>query len=121
MLMDRIGSYYGVAVWSSVEVNIAVISACLPTIRPFLQSVGQRLTKMASSYGGLEKFSRTTGLSKDSKSTKQSLKSSRQGIEEFQRLHEYDLDHVSAPEAAKVQGAINVRREPDLERGLDYR
>lgn len=32
-----VGNYYGVAVWSAAEINTAVISACLPTIRPVLQ------------------------------------------------------------------------------------
>ena len=31
------GTYYGVTVWGAVEVNTAVISACLPTICPVLQ------------------------------------------------------------------------------------
>lgn len=34
---DSSWNYYGVAVWSAAEINTAVISACLPTIRPVLQ------------------------------------------------------------------------------------
>ena len=33
---DITWSYYGVAIWSVIEVNVAVISTCLPTLRPLL-------------------------------------------------------------------------------------
>ena len=32
-------TYYGVSVWSCVEVNIAIVSACLPTMRPLAQKM----------------------------------------------------------------------------------
>ena len=35
----RLGSWYGVAVWSAIELNVAVVSACLPTMRPLIQAI----------------------------------------------------------------------------------
>ncbi|KAF7868661.1 hypothetical protein EAF04_005191 [Stromatinia cepivora] len=34
--MDITWSYVGVGLWSAVEIDVAVISACLPTLRPVL-------------------------------------------------------------------------------------
>ena len=39
MALTLIGTCYGVNVWSCVEVNIAIVSACLPTMRPLVQKV----------------------------------------------------------------------------------
>ncbi|KAJ8058289.1 hypothetical protein OCU04_012483 [Sclerotinia nivalis] len=35
-VMDITWSYVGLALWSAVEIDVAVISACLPTLRPVL-------------------------------------------------------------------------------------
>ena len=35
-----LGSWYGVAVWSAIELDVAVVSACLPTMRPLVQAIG---------------------------------------------------------------------------------
>lgn len=36
-LMDMTWTYQGVGLWTAVEIDVAVISACLPLIRPTLQ------------------------------------------------------------------------------------
>ncbi|MCJ1235776.1 hypothetical protein MMC14_003747 [Varicellaria rhodocarpa] len=36
---DVTWSWYGVAVWSAIELNVAVVSACLPTMRPLVQAI----------------------------------------------------------------------------------
>ena len=33
------GNYYDISLWSCVEVNIAIVSACLPTMRPLAQKM----------------------------------------------------------------------------------
>ena len=36
-LMDMTWSYQGVGLWTAVEIDVAIISACLPLIRPTLR------------------------------------------------------------------------------------
>ena len=38
-LISTLGSTYGIAVWSAIEISMAVISACLPTLRPFFNHI----------------------------------------------------------------------------------
>ncbi|MCJ1261267.1 hypothetical protein MMC22_001131 [Lobaria immixta] len=87
-------SYYGVAVWSVVEVNVAVISACLPTLRPLFQSVGRTLTSFGSSFSGNEKRSWAVGVFKNFKSSGNVSTSSLKEGNAFQRLPEYPLGHM---------------------------
>lgn len=40
------GGFVGVSLWSCVEMNVAVMSACLPTVRPLLSNVPVHLNKI---------------------------------------------------------------------------
>lgn len=46
---DITWSYYGVAIWSVVEVNLAVISSCLPTLRPLVLAAAPYLAAVGLS------------------------------------------------------------------------
>ena len=63
MKTQHIGSYSGVAVWSVLEVNVAVISACLPTMRPLLEACGHALLSIASLAGLCRTWARAVGIS----------------------------------------------------------
>ena len=54
--MDMTWTYQGVGLWTAVEIDVAVISACLPLIRPTLQflipsSVFSYVSKSQSTRG----------------------------------------------------------------------
>ena len=38
-LIRFLDTYYGIAVWTAVELDVATISACLPTLRPVIEYV----------------------------------------------------------------------------------
>lgn len=93
MLTVRIGSTYGVAVWSVIELNVAVISACLPAMRPLLKGFEHTIQSLRLSAGN-----RSWGVSlfKSKNSTQSSFQRSRQGKDEFQQMHDYPLGAISA-------------------------
>ena len=95
-------SYYGVVVWSCVEMDVAVVSACLPTMRPILQAVfpSELATKLYGSGGRSHDQGDSNGT-RDGSYYKMSARAKHN--EEFQRLP----DHGAG--TAIVQGA--PRRE----------
>lgn len=38
-LIFKLDTYYGIGLWTAIELDVATISACLPTLRPMLQYV----------------------------------------------------------------------------------
>ena len=43
-----LGNYVNAAIFTAIEPNVAVISACLPTLRPLYRLVSQKLTVLVS-------------------------------------------------------------------------
>ena len=50
-LIDYLDTYYGIGVWTAIELDVATISACLPTLRPFLQYVSTSIYDLYSRSG----------------------------------------------------------------------
>ena len=61
------------AVWSVLELNVATISACLPTVRPLLQFLGHMFVTYSSSLSGSGKRSGAIDGSKKSYTSKNML------------------------------------------------
>ena len=73
MLKVPAGGYYNVGTWSLIELDAAIISACLPTLRPLFQSSVPKLRSLATPVKEI-----LTSWSPKSKDGKESL-SSRDG------------------------------------------
>lgn len=56
--MDITWDNVGAATWSSVEVDIAIICACLPTLKPLLKMISPRLlsTRGSASNQGIPRI-----------------------------------------------------------------
>lgn len=117
MLTNGIGSYFGVAVWSAVEVNVAVISACLPTLRPLFQSLGRTFTSLGSSFSGNEKRSWAVGVFKNMNSFKNSSKATPNEGNTFQRLPEHPLGHVRQSKVGESGDLESILGKSNLEEG----
>ena len=89
-------TYYSVSVWSCVEVNIAIVSACLPTMRPLVQKMYPATFISWVSSSQRKKF--------------QEANRAHHG-EDFQRLPDHTLKaapgelHAPTPEA-ELQGLV---------------
>jgi len=85
-LIGALGTFYGIVLWSCIECNVAVISACIPTLRPILQKVLPSAA-FAMLLG-------TTNKQKNYKSDPAAWKNASSGThgEEFQRLHDHPFD-----------------------------
>ncbi|ERF72506.1 hypothetical protein EPUS_09033 [Endocarpon pusillum Z07020] len=98
-------SYVGTAFWSVVEVNVAVMSACFPTMRPLLQRTIPKLLSIGSfsfgsqkKGGGLVPCENTHAFrSKD--------------ITVPQRVPGPSQGHVTIPKPAEVQYVNIIQRE----------
>ena len=89
----KLGSYAGTVLWSCVEVNVAVMSACLPTLGPVLQGTF-RLSFIVRMLGSQE-----TKVVRDDRAVYTFNRSPRSELgEEFQRLPEYHTDGLSGPD-----------------------
>ena len=79
-----IGNYADAAVWSAVEANVAVISACLPMLRPIFKLVAHKVGSLSSYYAS------SGGTAGSKKSAKRPWHSDTKVNDEsaFVRLHE---------------------------------
>ncbi|MCJ1385608.1 hypothetical protein MMC17_008731 [Xylographa soralifera] len=100
-------SYYGITVWSAVETNLAVISACLPTMRPLLHGLmpSSIHSKIASRRrGNMNSSGKIQGHS--------SRGASNPKREAFQRLPEYALSAFGGTEETSVHISASNTAEP---------
>ncbi len=105
MLTMSIGSTYGVAVWSVIELNVAVISACLPTMRPLLKGFEHTIISLRSSAIN---WSWAGDLFKSKNSSQASFERSRQGKGKFQQLDDNSLGVISAAKPANTRDLESV-------------
>ena len=90
-----VGSYCGVGVWSVVEVNTAVISACLPTLHPLVQHVLPLFTSLGPT---IQSF-RFSGHAATSSNDTHMLNQKESNV--FHRLPDLTDGHMIAPAPAK--------------------
>ena len=84
-------SYHGVGLWSAVEIDVAVTSACLPTIRPLLKSIFSSTLQKLQSMTGKNAEAGTI-----SRKYHQKASTPKNHRDEFQRLPEYGMDRMKA-------------------------
>ena len=106
------GSYTGVSIWSMIELFVAVICACLPTLRPIWQYSYTKLNSLFSSSIPSSWLGRGS-RSSESKDTFILAPKSTTGI--FQRLPDPQVDNPPPPNPIKV----NVGRSGTAEWGSD--
>lgn len=80
------GSYYTIVVWSSAECNLAVLSACVPTMRPILQKI-LSTSAFHTILGTATHFTTRGGKSSDP-SNSYNLSKPSQVESEFERLND---------------------------------
>ncbi|KAF4625522.1 hypothetical protein G7Y89_g12644 [Cudoniella acicularis] len=86
---DMTWTYVGVGLWTAIEINVAVISACLPTLQPVLSYIiPSFLSKVIPS-------TKSKVSNAPSKDIYLNTASNRARGEEFQRLPEYAMDSIS--------------------------
>lgn len=100
MLTDSIGTTSGVAVWSSIELDVAVISACLPTMRPLLKGFEHTIISFRSSAIN---WSWAVDRFKSKGSSQASSERSQQGKDNFQQLHDNPLEVISPAKSADTR------------------
>lgn len=104
MALSPIGTYYGVTLWSCAEANIAIVSACLPTMRPLAQMIfpASLISRVFSSQRNqdftADSFKRTSRAERG---------------EEFQRLPD------NTPEAITSESKAHTRCEPSPKTDLN--
>lgn len=103
--LQNIGSYTGTAIWSTVEVNVAVMSACLPTIRPLLRRTIPKLLSIGSFSFGSQKKSGGLVPCEDT----YALRSTESRIPQL--LPGPSQGHVTIPKSAEVQYVNIIQRE----------
>lgn len=103
------GSFYNIIVWSAAETHLAVVSACLPTLRP----LAQKLLPSSLSHSLNKAF-----RSRTSKSHEAHADFASQG-KEFQRLQDYHpSDGMARAEAGfGVRGLGRGERDGGGSRG----
>lgn len=105
------GSYCGVVGWTTDEVRTAVISACLPTLRPLVKYSLPLFTSLSSTIKSCE-FSGHAATSSD-----ESYMPSQKERDVFQRLPESTDGHMGARVPAKSKFVSATRMQVDPERG----
>ena len=108
-----VGSYCGVGVWSVVEVNTAVISACLPTLRPLVQHVLPLFTSLGSTIKSFGFSGHATTSSNDTHMLNQ------KGSNVFHHLPDLTEGHM-APAPGKSKFVNATVKQVDPERGEEY-
>jgi len=105
------GIYCGVAGWTTDEVRTAVISACLPTLRPLMQYSLPLFRSLSSTIKSIE-FSGHAGTSSD-----ESYMLSQKERDVFQRLPESTDGQIGARVPAKSKFVSATVMPVDPERG----
>jgi len=104
------GSYYGINLWSCVEVNAAVISACLPTLRPLARRLfpAAFVTRILGSQ-------KRKGLKADETNSCHTFRKSPsiEHGEEFQRLPDHTSEATPIRYPAKTHSLPT--QEPDVD------
>ena len=88
----------GQNIWTSIEISVAVISACLPTLRPLLQFMRVKLDQFSASFRRPISMQYSTNHSK----ANHRLRVPRSGTGNFERLSSYPLDGLLRWKANKV-------------------
>lgn len=104
-------SYRLVAIWSTIEVNTAVISACLPTLRPLAKEALVMFSSLSSTIN-------TFGFSgKSAAGPNQTYPLGLRDRNEFQSLSTSNEEYVAVLESVKADSARVTVEQVDLERG----
>ena len=108
----RVGTYTDVAIWTSIEPSVGLISCCLPTLRPLLREIwhwGEHFRTIGRSFTPTQQ---NTGIKLESgnKST-QKVNSSHNA-----RWIDNSLDHSSSQNSSRQTAVATLMREPDAER-----
>lgn len=104
-------SYRFVAIWSTIEVHTAVISACLPTLRPLAKEALMMFSSLSSTIN-------TFGFSNKSVAApNQAYPLGLRNRSEFKSLSTSDEDCVAVLESVKADSARVTVEQVDLDRG----
>lgn len=101
LLNKRTDTSYGTGLWSCLEVDVAIISACLPTIRPLIRKVGAQLASIRCLGNRFSKFNSAMDIPEISKR----YSPERRG---FQDSIETRLSNLPALELVKASKDVEV-------------
>lgn len=115
-LEDLTWSYFGVSIWTAIEINAAITCACLPTLRPALQYTLPKLISLISSSLSSSRLRRDVERS-ESKDTFVLTPKNTTGV--FQRLPGPPVDNQWPLKLvkAKLGHTETASSEVDVERG----
>ena len=98
---DALDGFYDTTIWTTIEISVAIVSACLPTLRPLFQYFSPKTPQTFSVVG--RKF-RATPREPDP----QKISDWEMSMNEFQSLPDNPLGQVYPAEPAQVKTAITT-------------
>lgn len=116
---DLSWSWIGNSIWSDVEISVAIICACLPTLRPFWQYTFSKLTLFVSSA---IKPLRSGHDAREPMPKDTIIRPSRDTAGTFERLPDPHVDNALplSPLKAKLFQTETAKLNMDAERGVFF-